>query len=101
MRDNISSGSQVKLTRITVNHLHKDSGLSEIVTNESSVIINPQPGEVDFERITNMAAPVYTVDQVLKSSPAAVVTTEGYLLINKDEPVDQNCRDGMSKRMLD
>ena len=48
-----------------------------------------------------MAAPVYTIDQVLKSSPEAVVTTEGYLLINEDEPVDQNCRDGMSKRMLD
>ena len=30
-----------------------------------------------------------------------VVTTEGYLLINEDEPVDQNCQDGMSKRMLD
>ena len=48
-----------------------------------------------------MAAPVYTIDQDLKSSPGAVVTTEGYLLINEDEPVDQNCRDGMSKRMLD
>ena len=69
--------------------------------NESSVIINPQPGEVDFERITKMAAPVYTIDQVLKSSPGAVVTTEGYLLINEDEPVGQNCQDGMSKRMLD
>ena len=43
--------------------------------NERSVIINPQPDEVDFERITNMAAPVYTIDQVLKSSPGAVVTT--------------------------
>ena len=78
-----------------------DSGLSEIVMNERSVIINPQPGEVDFERITNMAAPVYTIDQVLKSSPEAVVTTEGYFLINEDDPVDQTCRDGMSKRMID
>ena len=40
MRDNISSGSPVKLTRITVNDLHKDFGLSEIVMNERSVIIS-------------------------------------------------------------